>query len=57
LTEDPAALKEAKRLKLQIGWDEPEVLRNQAKVFTQLKQKEVKNLKYIIEKKYVGVMN
>jgi tripartite-type tricarboxylate transporter receptor subunit TctC len=57
LTEDPAALKEAKRLKLQITWDEPGVLRNQAKVFTQLKEKEVKNLKYIIEKKYLGALN
>ena len=54
---DQAALKEAKRLKLQIRWDEPDMLRNQAKVFTQLREKEVKNLKYIIEKKYVGVMN
>lgn len=57
LTMDQAALKEAKRLKLQIRWDEPDMLRNQAKAFTQLKEKEVKNLKYIIEKKYVGVMN
>ena len=44
-------------MKLKIGWDDPGKLRHQAKVFTELKEKEVKALKHIIERKYVGVMN
>ncbi len=57
MTRDKEALKEAKRMKLKIGWDDPGKLRRQAKVFTTLKEKEVKDLKHIIERKYVGVMN
>ncbi len=57
LTKDKEALKEAERMNLKIGWDPPETLRKQAEVFTTLKDKEVKDLKQIIERKYVGVLN
>ncbi|NIO06500.1 MAG: hypothetical protein GTO40_00400 [Deltaproteobacteria bacterium] len=57
ITKDPDALREAKKLKLQIRWDDPTKLRDQTKVFTTLKKKQISELKNVIERKYVGITN
>jgi tripartite-type tricarboxylate transporter receptor subunit TctC len=56
VTEDPDALKEAKKLKLVIEWVEPSELKKQIEVFKGLTADARKGLDEIITKKYVGAL-
>ncbi|MFQ5852589.1 MAG: hypothetical protein ACE5JU_18675 [Candidatus Binatia bacterium] len=55
VVQDKKALKEATRLKLQVKWVGPSKLKEQVKVFTKLSAEQRKQLKNIIERKYVRV--
>lgn len=54
VTKDEKARKEAKKLKLPVAWTSPEALKESIAAFTDLSAEERKNLKFVIEQKYVG---
>jgi len=56
ITEKGPAREEAKKMKLVVSWTGPEVLKESIDAFTGLNAEEIKKLKYVIERKYVGVL-
>ena len=54
VTEDPKALKEAKKLRFVVSWTSPKKLKKSVEPFTALTVEEKKKLKFVIEQKYVG---